>query len=345
MKLTELSDNQRRIYIDTSQVYEAYLAAFKKNLSSKGGMHWKKAKGRQYLFRTRDRYGNGKSLGPRSPETEKILADFRRSKQQAKERLASIRTRLKEQARFCKAALIQRVPRVVTSILRLLEQHRLLGRDILVVGTNSLYAFEAAGGVFFDNPIMATSDMDLLWDLRGRLSLVSDTDSDRVGIMDILRKVDRSFEPSSTNKYRAVNRNGYMVDLIKPIPKPIWRKEPTRIGGPDDLIAAEIRNLKWLIASPKFSQTVIGEDGFPATMVTPDPRAFALHKLWLSEQDDREPVKKRRDQNQALAVFQLVIQYLPQYQFNAKELRMFPAEVVKKLKYFSENSPFPEDIE
>ena len=340
-----MSDSQRRIYIDTSQVFEAYLAAFKKNLSYKGGMHWKKAKGREYLFRTRDRYGYGKSLGPRSPETEKIIAEFRRGKQQTKERVASLRTRLNEQARFCKAALVQRVPRVVTSILRLLEQHRMLGRNIMVVGTNSLYAFEAAGGVFFENPILATKDMDLLWDTRGRLSLVADTDSERAGLMGVLRKADRSFEPSSTNKNRAVNRNGYMVDLIKPIPKPIWKKELTSIGGPDDLIAAEIRNLQWLISSPKFSQIVIGEDGFPAKMVTPDPRAFALHKLWLSDQDDREPVKKRRDRNQALAVFQLVIQYLPQYQFNTNELRMFPAEVVEKVKLFSENSQFPAGLD
>jgi len=318
---------------------------YHKSRAYRGGMHWKKSKGREYLFRTRDRYGYGKSLGPRSPETEKIIAEFRRGKQQTKERLASLGSRLKEQSRFCKAALIQRVPRVVTSILRLLEQHSMLGRNIMVIGTNSLYAFEAAGGVFFENPIMATKDMDLLWDTRGRLSLVTDTDSVRAGLMGILRKADRSFEPSSTNKFRAINRNGYMVDLIKSIPKPIWKDEPISIGGPDDLVAAEIRNLQWLISSPKFSQIVIGEDGFPAAMVTPDPRVFALHKLWLSEQDDREPVKKRRDKNQALAVFQLVIQYLPQYQFNPDELRMFPAEVAGMLKLFPESSRFPVGID
>jgi hypothetical protein len=136
-----------------------------------------------------------------------------------------------------------------------------------------------------------------------------------------------------------------MVDLIKPIPKPIWKNEPTRIGGPDDLVAAEIRNLQWLISSPKFSQIVIGEDGYPAAMVTPDPRAFALHKLWLSTQTDREPIKKRRDKNQALAVFQLVVQYLPQYPFNPDELRMFPAEVAEMLKLLPESSRFPAGID
>jgi hypothetical protein len=99
-------------------------------------------------------------------------------------------------------------------------------------------------------------------------------------------------------------------------------------------VAAEIHNLQWLLSAPKFSRVVIGEDGFPATMVAPDPRAFALHKLWVRQQDDREPVKKSRDQNQALAVAQLIIRYLPQYRFRTAELRMFPADVVQIAKAF-----------
>ncbi len=72
----EMSDNQRRVYLDAVQLYEAFISAFQKSRSYRGGMHWKKAKGRQYLFKTRDRYGYGESLGPRSAETEKILAAF-----------------------------------------------------------------------------------------------------------------------------------------------------------------------------------------------------------------------------------------------------------------------------
>ena len=47
-------------------------------------MHWEKTKGREYLFRSRDRFGYGKSLGPRSSETEKILAQFQQGKQRKK---------------------------------------------------------------------------------------------------------------------------------------------------------------------------------------------------------------------------------------------------------------------
>jgi hypothetical protein len=63
-------------------------------------------------------------------------------------------------------------------------------------------------------------------------------------------------------------------------------------------------------------------------MVVPDPRAFALHKLWLSRQTDREPIKRRRDREQAIAVCRLVLQYLPHLRFQPEELRMFPKSVV-----------------
>ena len=45
----------------------------------------------------------------------------------------------------------------------------MLGRDLIVIGTNALYAYEAVGGVFFDAPIMATEDMDILCDTQSNV--------------------------------------------------------------------------------------------------------------------------------------------------------------------------------
>lgn len=328
MFFKEMADNQRRVFIDTVQLYQAFMDTFQKSRSYTGGMHWKKSKGREYLFKTRDRYGYGKSLGLRSAKTEKILDDFRQAKKNLKERMAFFKERLKEQARFCKAAMIQRVPRVVTNILRLLDQQNLLGKNIIVVGTNALYAYEASAGIFFDSPIMATRDMDILWDIRPKLTLAADDKTEPGGLLSILRKSDRSFELSGSQPFQAVNRNGYMVDLIKAEPKRLMIKERRRMGGPGDLEAVELRNLQWLLSSPKFSQVVIGDDGYPSAMTVPDPRAFALHKFWLSAQPDREPVKKQRDRDQALAVVRLVIQHLPQYAFRKAELKIFPKDVL-----------------
>jgi len=341
MIFKEMSDNQRRVYVDTAQLYEAFMAAYHKSRAYRGGMHWKKAKGREYLFRSRDRYGYGKSLGPRSQETEKILKEFRKNKKQVKERLESLKDRLKEQARFCKAALIQRVPRLAADTFRLLDQQKLLGRNVLIVGTNALYAYEAAAGAFVDSSITATGDLDILWDVRARLTLVADDDIVQTGLLDILRKADRSFELSGPHSFRAINRDGYMVDLIKSEPKHMQMQERTQMGGSDDLKAAEIKNLHWLISSPKVYEVVVGEDGFPTAMSAPDPRAFALHKLWLSKQVNRDAVKKQRDHDQAIAVANLVIKYLPQYKFKAAELRMFPKAILTEAEKSIPNFELP----
>jgi hypothetical protein len=74
----------------------------------------------------------------------------------------------------------------------------------------------------------------------------------------------------------------------------------------------------------KLTQVIIGNDGYPAVMAVPDPRAFSIHKIWLSSQPDRNPVKKPRDRSQGLGVAQLVTQFMPQYPFKISELKMFP---------------------
>ena len=332
MLFYELNNNSRRVFIDTVQLYEAYRAAYKKNCSLFGGMHWKKSRGREYLFKSINRLGNGKSLGPRSQYTEKIISSFRSQKAQNKERLSSLSKKLNEQSKFCKAAMIQRVPVIVAKILRILEKNNLLGKNYIVVGTNAIYAYEAAAGVFFDSSIISTNDVDILWDTRRKLAIYTNPDIKQSGFIGLLKKVDKSFEILNPGDFRATNDNGFMVDIIKPMPKPVCKDEPLSPGGKNDLKAVEIAGLEWLISSPKFSQVVIGEDGFPALLVAPDPRAFILHKLWLSTQIDRDAIKKSRDQKQAQAVLKLINKYLPQYKINPLDLRMFPFEIINKFK-------------
>lgn len=337
----EWRDTQRRVFIDTVQVYEAFEDARIKSRSWQGGMHWKKSKGRDYLFRSLDRHGNGKSLGPRSPETEEIMALFKKGKAEISQRLSALRERIREQARFCKAAGIQRVPRLVTAILRLLEDENILGKNVMIVGTHAIFGYEAAAGVFMDAPLLATKDIDILWDTRARLKLAGREKFRTEGLIGILRKADRSFELLHKRGFRAVNQDGFMVDLIKPEPRRITQKAPRRMGGDGDLEAAEIRNLQWLVASPKFFQVVIGDDGYPALLVAPDPRAFALHKLWLADQPDREPVKKQRDKHQGIAVAALVVRYLPDYPFKESELLMFPKAVTENAGERIQNAGLP----
>jgi hypothetical protein len=279
-----LSDTQRRVYLDATQVFEAFLDAKDRGRSFRGGMHWKRSKGRDYLFRTTDRTGHGKSLGPRSSETENILVRFQEGKAASKERLHSLRQRLEEHARLCRAVQIQRVPRLVAAILRVLRGHGLLGDRLLVIGTHALYAFEAAAGVLLDPMLTATMDLDLLLDSRKKLALAPRGSLGFQGLIELLRSVDRSFDMLGKGTYRAANRDGYMVELIRPVPSPPWKTELGGLWGEEDLTAADVSRLEWLLSSPKFERIVIGDDGFPSLMTTVDPRAFLIHKMWLSNQ-------------------------------------------------------------
>ena len=324
----ELSSDQLRTAADTQQLFEAWAEALERARSFHGGMHWKSSAGRQYLFRTRDRRGYGKSLGPRSSETERTLEHFKRNKIEAKLREAALRRRLAEQARFCKAARVARVPRLSAALGRELWRAG-LEDAVLIVGTNALYAYEAACGVeILSAGRLETLDIDLLLDSRRSLELIVGNVR-REGLIGILRKIDKSFTILEKQNFRAVNDHGFMVDLIRPMPRPLWKKQPDMVGKHADLKAADIEHLDWYLSAPKLRQIVIGEDGFPAPFTVPDPRVFALHKLWLSRQLGREPIKKPKDREQAFLVAELVTRYLPQSKFSKPELRMLPREVAQ----------------
>jgi hypothetical protein len=89
------------------------------------------------------------------------------------------------------------------------------------------------------------------------------------------------------------------------------------------LEGAAIFGLAWLINSPRVEAVVVDERGYPARVVAIDPRAFALHKAWVSGREDREPVKAVRDLEQARAAARIATQYLKKA-FDAPELSALP---------------------
>jgi hypothetical protein len=190
--------------------------------------------------------------------------------------------------------------------MRAIEDSGLLGAGIRILGTHAIYAYEAAAGVHIDPGLTATGDVDLLLDARRRLAFVAIEEVGEASLIRLLRKVDKSFMRTNQS-FRAVNDEGFLVDLVKPLRDPPWAKESARIGeDEDDLSAVEISGLSWLESAPAFEATVIDERGQPLRIVAPDPRVFAVHKHWLSNRSDREPIKRQRDLRQAQSVASLV---------------------------------------
>ena len=60
-----------------------------------------------------------------------------------------------------------------------------------------------------------------------------------------------------------------------------------------DVEATGMPGVQWLLSSPPLEAIIIAEDGYPVRIVVPDPRTFALHKLWVSRRPDRQTLSVR----------------------------------------------------
>jgi hypothetical protein len=276
-------------------------------------MRWKTVRNTEYLFRDRDRRGNGKSLGARSAQTEELLSAFSAGRTLAQERLQLITEKIQEQARLNKALRLNRVPRIVARVLRELDRPG-LHDSFTVIGTQALYAYEAAAGSHFLHELLASGDVDLRNDARQKMIVVSEK-LDGNGLLGLLKKADKTFECIRKNDYRAANAGQFMVDLVI-APRGMSAAENITFSE-SDLVGTVVPGPRWLLNSPKLDVVAIDEDGWPVPMRVPDPRAFALHKAWLSGLLTREPIKKPRDLDQARAVAQLIQDEMPQLSFES----------------------------
>jgi hypothetical protein len=321
VEFVELDNEQRRRAVDIHQLFSAHrLSEIEFRQSYRYATRWHNVGGTDYLYRGK------RSLGPRSSELERVKAGYDEHRDRLLSRLEAMASRIEGMARVNRAMNLGRVPKLAARILRRLDSAGLLGSHLVVVGTHALFAYEAAAGIVFETGLTATADVDLLWDARRQLS-VALVDVPTDGVLGLLKKVDRSFTVRR-GSFRAVNADGYYVDIIRPFEADEMRASKTRIGDADDIEAAAIEGLEWLINAPKFEQIAVGDDGLPVWISCVDPRAFALHKYWVSQRDDRAPLKRWRDMAQAKAVAALATDHL-RLRFDAKELSALPARIVQ----------------
>jgi hypothetical protein len=310
MDFIELTNEQRRQTIDSHQVHDAFWSASDElRRRFDGSMRWVTRKGRDYLHRKRGT--QERSLGPRSAETERRYEAFIHGRERCRADVERLSKRLDLMAPVNRALNLGRVPKLTARILRMLDQQRLLGTHLLVVGTNALFAYEARAGVHVPSELLATQDADLLWDVRSRVELLV-PEVRRRGVLALLQKVDHSFRKRGGRDFRAFNRDGFIVDLIRPLDKRVMNAGDRHTIGDsdDDLHGVPIEGLEWLLNVPRFEAVAMAEDGYALRIVTVDPRAFALHKLWVAGRQDRDPLKRPRDRAQACAAADLARRWL-----------------------------------
>jgi hypothetical protein len=238
-----------------------------------------------------------------------------------------LQQKMLEKNRMAKAVRAGTAPLLLARVCEKMNQAGWMGKNLLIIDTNALYAYEALAGVHFDSDITATSDLDLLWKHKARLTAIAQG-IETEGLLALLKKVDATFSLLDDQKFRAVNNDGFMVDLIRQTPTPPWRQERSQIGLVSDFEPIDLPNMKWMISAPRLRQVVLAQNGQPFEMEVPDPRAFMLYKQWLSKQRDREPIKRGRDASQAQWVAQLLKDCLPHYPMEWSRFKSFPQMLI-----------------
>lgn len=312
--MLETSATIARQYIDAVATFEALEEARVEAAQVRGGMYWHagpaSSPDAKYLVRTTPA-GAETSLGARTPDTEAMYARFTQRKRESAERVSGLKAALEQHQRLNRALRVGRVdPLVVALLSRLASTH--LSPHFRVVGTHALYAYESSAGVRLDSGTLATRDMDLLWDTRKRIlfsTQLAKVDSSMLGV---LKKVDSSFRIRQSQKYTAVNKDGFEVDIVRreragDDPHPIKLSDED-----DDFWVAQARRANVLLDSPGFSAVIVASNGSMARMNTVHPATFVAFKRWMAKQADREALKRRRDVLQADAVQELLDKYLPQ---------------------------------
>lgn len=330
MFFNELDGRTIKERVDQVQLWSAWIEADRaRRHSFTGTLDWEERNGQRYLYRRKG--GVVKSFGPFSPETEQAREAFQQGKRDNAERLKVLSGEMERQAAVLRAIGAGRIPVMAARILRAFatQRDRPLAR---VIGTNALYAYEALAGVRFNSASTATGDIDFLIDDRNRIKLVSE-EQEPIGLIGMIQKqVDRTFRTRGPRDFRLTNDRGYMVEFVRPEPRPFHRKMPGAAPLTEgDVEPAPIFGLQWLVHAPAVEAVVMDERGFPAPMRCPDPRHWAAHKLWLSARADRDPVKSVRDEQQGRLVLDLIRERLPQFPLDEAFLARLPGELRERM--------------
>jgi hypothetical protein len=119
--LFELSESQKRQYIDAETVFLALAQATKSAAEVRGSMFWRELKGTRTLIRS-SAAGAQKSLGAHSETTQKLFDTFTQRKTTLEERVSALKGQLRIQQRLNRALRVGRVPNIVVNILNHFEK-------------------------------------------------------------------------------------------------------------------------------------------------------------------------------------------------------------------------------
>ena len=287
------SDEQARVVVNLEQAYDVWMGTLRALNDMPYNMRIKEISGREYLYEVTDRRGNMKSKGALDPAKQDAFATYKADKAELKDRLAQARETLREQASLYRALRLPMLPAEAGKILREADRLQFLGQQAMVVGTNALVAYALEANGFIRDAPDATLDFDIA------LTAI-ETGDDRPTLWKVLKEADMTYSVNTERPFQARNAKAYEVEILS---------APSRIGGQtaqDKPKPVALPEQEWLLNGRRVDRVVGVRDGEAARIVVPDPRWFALQKLWLAEKPERDPQKKGKDRKQGFALLDAI---------------------------------------
>jgi hypothetical protein len=302
-RIVPFSDEETRLLVNLEQHYEVWIEAERTLLSLPYNLKWKTVAGKDYLYEIIDRNGNGKSLGPRSAENEAAFEHYHARKRTAAERRDRSHASLDETCRLYRALRLPMIPAEAAQILREADRRALLGTHLLVIGTNAVPAYFIEAGGRIMNASAETQDFDLAWSAEH----AHEHDNP---VWAMLKAVDSTYTVNTERTFQARNAKAYEVELL------VAPSRVSTMGRNVRPSPVPLPEQEWLLNGRFVSRVVVARDATPARLVVPDPRWFALQKLWLSEQPKRDPLKRNKDAGQGIALLDAVAEAMPQFKLD-----------------------------
>lgn len=311
MSFKEFDHEQARVLINLNQHYDVWRDARRQGSELPYGMKWVSRGSSEYLYEVQDRRGNAKSLGPRNATTEALRDRYLVDRAAASGRIEASRETLATTCALYRALRLPQLPAEAAKILREADLRGMLGRELLVVGTLAMTAYSIeAGGIIRDAPD-STDDFDLAWSAT--------LPRDDAHVMAMLKAVDSTYTVNTERTFQARNAKAYEVELLA---------APSTVGTMQrgDMISPiSLDEQEWLLGGKRVTHVAVATDGSPAPLVVPDPRLFALQKLWLSAQEKRNPLKRPKDFKQGNALLDAIAARMPHYPLNEAFERELPS--------------------
>jgi hypothetical protein len=326
--ISPFDEEQSRLLINLDQWYRAWIDAERTLATLPYDLRRVERGERAYLYEVLDRVGNAKSRGPWSQEKQTELDRYRADKAAAKANRDGARARLDMAARSYRALRLPLLASEAGPILREADRRSLLGTALMVVGTNAMAAYSIeAGGRIRDLP-EETDDFDMAWTSKDEVS--------EQLVWQMLKAVDPTFTVNTERTFQARNAKAYEFEIL------VAPSRAGTMGRTDRPRPVPLPEQEWLLQGRPVDQVVACRDGLPARIVAPDPRWFALHKLWMADQAKRSRLKRSKDAKQGMLLLDAVAEAMPHYPLDAEFEAQLPGELAPYFVQWQARRPVPE---